>query len=255
MQKKYKCDAFFLAVNRQRLALSYNDVRLKTGYSEILPADISLQTRFSRNISLNIPIASSPMDTVTGAEMAIAMAKLGGIGIIHKGLLPKEQTNAIEKVKHSLSAFISDPICIKSDQTVAEVLEFVKRKGYKFLSFPVLNKSGRLIGVATSSHFEFCSNTSAKISDVMTKEVVSAPDGTTIKQAYKIMMEKRIKILPIFDWKHHNFKGIYTLSDVRRIVSGHSPDYNLAADGTLRVGAAIGIGDDAKHRMELLAKA
>ena len=252
--EKRICDAFFAKMDRLGLGLSYGEVLMKTGYSEILPAGVLLQTRFSRNVSLNIPIISSPMDTVTEAEMAIAMAKLGGLGIIHKGLSPEKQASAVETAKHNLSAFLPDPICIQADQTVAEVLEFVKKKNFRFLSFPVKNESGELIGVATSSHFEFCPNNSMRISDVMSREIVSAPEGTTVDQAYKIMMQRRIKILPIFG-RRKEFKGIYTLSDVRRIVRGHSPDYNLAPDGTLRVGAAIGVGDDARQRMELLARA
>ncbi|MCX6718296.1 MAG: IMP dehydrogenase [Candidatus Staskawiczbacteria bacterium] len=253
--EKRKCDDFFDKIEKLGLALSYNDVRLKTGYSQILPANAKLQAKFSRNVGfLNIPIVSAPMDTVTEADMAIALAKIGGLGIIHKGLSPQNQASAVEKVKHNLSAFIYEPICINPNQTVAEVLAFIERKNYRFLSFPVLNNSGKLMGTVVKSNFEFCLDNSAKISDIMLKEIISAEAGTTVEQAYKIMMQKRVKILPILD-KNKKFKGIYTLSDVRRIVKGHSPDYNISSDGTLKAGAAIGVGEDTRQRMELLAKA
>lgn len=249
-----KCDAFFATMQRLRLALSYEDVLLKTRHSEVLPPNVILKTSFSRNVELNIPIVSSPMDTVTEAEMAIALAEEGGIGILHKGLSPERQESDAERVKHKLTAFMPDPICIRENQTVAEVLEFVKRKNFKFLSFPVLNESGKLVGIITSSHFEFCRSDTTKISDLMLKEIISAPSDTTVEQAYEIMMKRCIKILPIFG-ADKKFLGIYTLSDAKRIAKGHSPNFNTAPDGTLRVGAAIGVGDDARQRMPLLAKA
>ncbi len=253
MQRR-KCDGFFAAMDRARLALGYNDIRPKTHYSEILPKDASLRTRISRNVSANIPIISSPMDTVTGAEMAIAMAELGGLGIIHKNLSPEKQASDVQTVKHKLSAFVFDPICIKADQTVGEILEFVTKKKYKFLSFPVMDSGGKFVGIVSSSDFEFCINQKKKISEIMSKEIISASVGVDVHSAYQKMMANRIKILPVFN-RQHKFIGIYTLADVKRIITGNSLNYNLAPDGTLRVGAAIGVGDDAKARIELLAKA
>ena len=249
-----KCDGFFAAMQRSRLALGYNDVRPKTCYSEILPKDAKLNTRISRNVFANIPIISSPMDTVTEAEMAIAMAELGGLGVIHKNLTPEKQASAVQKVKHELSAFVFDPICIQENQTVEEILEFVQRKKYKFLSFPVLNSDGKVVGVVASSDFEFCINKKKKILAIMSKEIISASAGIGVSAAYKTMMANHIKILPIFN-RQKKLIGIYTLADVKRIVAGNSLNYNLAPDGTLRVGAAIGVGEDAYVRMELLAKA
>jgi len=249
-----KCDEFFDKMDAMGLAMSYSDIRLKTNYSEVLPSIADVRTKFSRNVSLNLPIVSSPMDTVTEAEMAIAMAKLGGIGIIHKGLSPEVQAIHVVKVKRHLSAFIENPVCINVSQTVAEVLEMAEKNNYKFLSFPVVDGSKKLVGVMTSGHFEFCKDTSEKVSVIMQNEIITAPLGTTLEQAYNIMLDKKIKILPILD-AENNFKGIYTLSDAKRIVRGSSPNFNLAVDGTLRVGAAIGVGEDAKERMEFLSKA
>lgn len=248
--RKRKCDAFFAKMVKSGLALSYGDVKLKTCYSKVLPNQTDLRTRFSKNIFMNIPIVSSPMDTITESEMAIALAMQGGLGIIHKGLDPKEQAADVGKVKRHMSAFVPDPVCVKADQTVSEVL----KKGYKFLSFPVMDNSGNVIGIVTRSYFDFCLNETMKIRDIMRPDVISAPEGTDVKRAYEIMMANRIKILPVFS-KQNKFLGIYTFSDVKRIVKGHSRDFNLAKDGTLRVGAAIGVAEDARQRMELLAKA
>jgi len=251
--EKRLCDIFFAKMARLGLALSYGDVRLKTRYSEVLPNQTDLRTRFSRNVFLNIPIVSSPMDTITRSEMAVAMAMLGGLGIIHKGLSPKEQASDVDMVKRRMSAFITDPICVRADQKVAEVLQMAEVKGYKFLSFPVLNNSGKVVGIVTRGQFEFCRNPNVKIFEIMSSDVVSASKNTDVKKAYQIMMDSRIKILPVFS-RQRKFEGIFTLADVKRIISGYSKDFNLAPDGTLRVGAAIGVGDDARQRLELLEK-
>jgi len=203
---------------------------------------------------MNMPLVSAAMDTVTEAPMAIAMAMLGGVGIIHKNLSPEAQASAVQEVKHKLNAFIPDPICIRENRTVGEVLEWAKKKKYKFHSFLVKDGSGNVIGLVTSRDFRFCKDKSKKIADIMTTKIISATVGTDEKAAYKIMMAKKIKILPIFN-RQGKLAGIYTFTDVERIVVGSSPDYNLIG-GKLVVGAAVGsISDDAKHRMELLAKA
>ncbi len=249
------CDPFFRKMDALGLALGYNDVRLRTQHSKVHPQKVDLATMFSRNVGLNNPIISSPMDTVTEAEMAIAMAKLGGLGILHKNLSPDEQVKAVQKIKHDLSAFISDPICVCEDQSVAAVLEMVKTKKHKFLSFPIFNRSGTVIvGIVTRRDFKFCMNPAKKIGDIMSAELIFAKAGTDISKAYKIMMERHVEILPVFG-RGKELIGIYTLTDVKRIMEGKSSDYNLAPDGTLRVGAAIGVGDDARLRMELLARA
>lgn len=252
--EKRKCDSFFSKMDRIALALSYGDVRLRTCYSDIVQSDTVLKSRFSRNVGLNVPIVSSPMDTVTETEMAIAMAKFGGLGIIHKGLSPEKQAKVVRKVKHYLSAFISDPITIRDGETVENVLKMRQAKGYGFSSFPVADESGNIVGIATRSYFDFCRDNQISIAQIMSKEIVSIPDGSSIEQAYEMMMDKHVRILPVFD-DAGAFKGIYTLRDVKRIIEGNSVDFNLSADGTLRVGAAIGVGADAVERMKLLAEA
>lgn len=249
-----KCDGFFRKMERQGLALTYQDVRLNTCHSDILPKDADLHTKFSRNVSVNMPLISAAMDTVTEAAMAIAMAELGGLGIIHKNLLADRQASAVRRVKHKLNAFIADPICIHENQTVREVLGFIAKKKYDFHSFPVLDESNNVVGIVTSRDFKFCADDVRKISEIMSKRIISAGEDADVSGAYCILMKNKITILPIFN-RQRKLVGVYTLTDVKRIVDGLSPDYNLAPDGTLRVGAAIGVGEDAKVRMELLAKA
>jgi len=151
-------DAFFKKIERLGLALSYDDVRLKTRYSEVLPSGADLTTRFSRNVPMNCPIVSSPMDTVTEHAMAIKMAKLGGLGIIHRSLSPKEQASAVARVKFYLNGLIKKPICADANETIEAILARVEEKGFSFRSIPVLDDSGKLIGLLTNNDFEFCGN-------------------------------------------------------------------------------------------------
>lgn len=251
--ERRQCDSFFAKMERIALALSYGDVRLKSGYSKVIPADVDLKTFFSRNVPLNIPIVSSPMDTVTEHKMAIAMAILGGLGIIHKGLSPKDQASAVGKVKHFLSAFITDPITVSPDDTVETVLLMKEKKNYRFSSFPVVDSEGKVIGLVTSNDFDFCMDHQLKISQIMSKEIIGIKQDASIDELYSTMSESRKKLLPVLD-PAGGLKGIYTLADVKRIKTGKSNKYNLDSKGRLRVGATIGVREDAEERMELLSR-
>lgn len=247
-----KCDVFFKKQEQQGLALGFGDIRLGTAYSEILPAQTWLYSYFSRNIGINIPIISSPMDTVTESKMAIAMAKFGGLGIIHKGLSPEEQSAQVAKVKHNLSAFIHDPICVKGTDKVADVLQMRDQKEYGFSSFPVVDGGRRLIGIVTSNDFEFCDAPEEKtIFDIMSTDIVSS-EFIDVRGAYQMMQERHKKILPITD-KSGNLTGIYTWKDVKRIITNDAQGYSLDKNGSLLVGAAIGVSSDDRFRAELLA--
>lgn len=248
-----KIDAFFSKMDRFGLALSYGDVRLRSDYSEIMPGLVDLRTKFSRNVDLLIPIVSAPMDTVTGAKMAIEMAKLGGLGIIHKGLDPKEQAAAVAKVRYYLNAFIPKPVCVSIDDTLEAVERMRMEKDYNFYSFPVKNGEGKVVGLITKNDFDFCPDKSMRISEIMSSEIISAEEGTNVSEAYAKMLAARKKILPIFG-RDGAFKGIYTWSDVLRITLGNLDGYNIDKDGGLQVGAAIGVYDDAYERLELLSK-
>jgi len=246
-------EKFFKAMEDAGLALSYDDVQLKSGYSEVLPGEANLESRFSRRLGLKIPITSSAMDTVTEAPLALELAKLGGLGVIHRNLTPEKQASEVARVKFYLNGRIDKPICIKPDQTVESVLRMKKEKGYRFSSFPVLDGEGKLTGLVSGNDFEFCVDPGARVSEIMTKEITWAKDNIKLEAAFKLMLEHRVKLLPLLD-KHQNLSGLYTLADLKRILLGEQSGYNIDENGQLRVAAAIGMGSDSHPRIEELLK-
>lgn len=253
MQNRLPKDNFFEKMRSLGLSLTFDDVRLKTGYSRVMPDDIDLETRFSRNTPLKIPIVSAAMDTVTEAELAIELAKLGGIGVIHKNLTPEEQASQVGKVKCHLNGLIKKPICFKENDSVKYMLERKEEKGYTFHSFPIINNDSVLVGIITKDDFDFCENDNLRAKDIMTKKLVTAGKDTAIKKAYKMMYEHRKKILPLID-EHNHIVGLYTLTDLKRILAKGQEGYNVDKNGQLRVAAAIGVYDDAFERLERLTK-
>lgn len=242
---------FFKRMEFLGLALSFDDVRLKTGESKILPVDADLSTIFSRRVPLKIPIVSAAMDTVTEAPMAIELAKLGGLGIIHRAFSPKEQAKAVTRVKLHMNGLIDHPICVRSGDTIESVLKMRKEKSYPFHSFPVINRGGKLVGLLTQRQFDMCEDISVSVSDVMTTELVTSPVGTSLDEAYKIMREQYKKVLPLVDEKDQ-LMSMYVFSDIKRIVSGDAAVHNVDENGQLLAAAAIGTGDEALKRAELL---
>jgi IMP dehydrogenase len=238
---------------KERLALTFDDVRLIPAYSEVLPDEVNLNSRFSRNVPLKIPLVSAAMDTITEHKLAIEMAKNGGLGIIHKNLSPKEQAWQVSRVKHHLNGKIEDPICVREEDSIEEVLNMREEKAYTFHSFPVLDAGGKLIGIITRNDFDFCDDLSKKVKDIMTPFPLTAPENTTIEEAYKILLDKKKKILPLVK-KDNEISGIYVFSDVKRIVTGNLCMYNIDSNGKLIVGAAIGVYKDAFSRLEELVK-
>ena len=178
------------------LALTFDDVRLRTNYAEIMPDDVNIESRFSRNVGLKIPIVSAAMDTVTEYELAIELAKLGGIGVIHRSLDLEDQVFHVAKVKHHLNGLIEKPICVNQNESVDNILSRRESKDYKFHSFPVLNDDGRLVGIVTGNDFEFCEDQSLSIKKIMSTELLTALEGTSIDDAYKLMCKEKKKILP-----------------------------------------------------------
>lgn len=245
-------DAFMQYMEEHFIALTYDDVRLRTGHARVMPDDVDLSSYFSRNVPLKIPIVSAAMDTVTEHRMAIAIAKLGGIGIIHRGLSPKAQADEVARVKYHMNGLIDKPICVKADETVESILRKIDEKKFTFHSLPVIDADNKLIGLLTRDDFEFCDDTSLTASDIMSKDVITAPQGTTLADAYRIMGERRKKKLPIVD-EHGRVVGLYVFSDLKRIKSGRSAMNNVDARDQLIVGAAVGVGEDAFTRTKLLA--
>jgi len=258
-QKTLPKDEFFKRIRALGLALTYDDVRLKTGYSEIPPDDVNTETRFSRNVPLKIPIVSAAMDTVTEYKMAIEMAKLGGLGIIHRSLTPEEQAYNVARVKNHLNGktgLIEKPICVYEDETIEDIMQRKKERDYPFDSFPVLNKQGKLTGIITGNDFAFYEESvysKLKAKDVMTKELETAKKGTTFEDAYTIMRKLKKKHLPLIN-EQGELVGLYSFKDLKHIISGKTRKHNLDNNGHLRVGAAIGVREDALARIPLLLK-
>lgn len=244
-------DAFFAQMDALGLALTFDDVRLRTGHASVMPNDVSLESRFSQNVPLRIPVVSAAMDTVTEYPLAIALAKLGGLGIIHKNLPPEEQAAHVARVKYHLNGLIDKPICVFDDETIEIILRRRVDKRYPFHSFPVISRDGRLVGILTQNDFDFCDDTSRLARDVMTTQVITGNTSTTLDDAYHRMQEGKKKVLPLVD-DGGRIVGMYVFSDLKRIMSGNSTQYNVDARGQLRVGAAIGVHDDALARLEAL---
>jgi len=232
-------------------ALTFDNVGLITGYSEVMPDQVLVDSRFSRKVGLKIPIASAAMDTVTEYRLAIELAKLGGIGVIHRSLSPEEQASQVARVKHHLNGLIERPVCVFEDETISSILLKREEKGYSFHSFPVLSRAGKLVGLVTGNDFEFCDNLSLTAKEIMSIELLSAPEGITISGAYDLMRKEKKKILPLVN-QTGEIAGMYVFSDVKRIKTGSAENYNLDLKGQLRVAAAVGTGQEALERVARL---
>ena len=231
-------------------ALTFDDVSLDAQYADFLPPEADLATSLTARIRLNIPFLSAAMDTVTESRMAIAMAMLGGIGIVHKNLAAERQAEIVCAVKHYLNGLITKPITFRADQTLRDVRETKEAKGYAFNGFPILDREDRVVGILTAADIKFARDPNAAIADVMTKEVITAPPGTTMEKAYAVMMKHKIGKLPLV--RAGKLVGLYSFSDVRSLSRNVNPTYNRDARYRLRVGAAVGPKDHA--RVEALAQ-
>lgn len=219
-------------------ALTFEDVLLIPAYSEVLPKEVSLKTYLSKNITLNIPFVSAAMDTVTEYRTAIAMARLGGIGIVHKNMDIPSQVEQIRKVKKSESGIINDPISLKADATLLDAKKITDN--YKISGVPVVDEYGILIGILTNRDMRFETDMSRKIGEVMTKApLITAKEGTSLEEAKEIMHKHRIEKLPIVD-KDYVLKGLITIKDIQKKIE--YPNANTDELGRLRVGGAIGVG-------------
>jgi IMP dehydrogenase len=219
--------------------LTFDDVSLITIYADFLPDETDIKTKFSRNIELNVPFVSAAMDTVTESGMAIAMAQIGGIGVIHKSLTVKNQAEEVRKVKSYLNGLIKNPVTFKPDATLKNMLKEKIAKQYSFSGFPISDKNNKLLGMITRRDIKFIIDKKVKLSEVMTKKLLTAPEGTPLTDAFNIMMKNRIGKLPLVS-KSGELTGLYSLQDVRSIIENINPLYNRDADHRLRVAAAIG---------------
>ncbi|HXH74306.1 MAG TPA: IMP dehydrogenase [Bacteriovoracaceae bacterium] len=233
------------------MALTYDDVLIVPNYSEVLPTEVELKTRFSRNITMDIPIVSSAMDTVTESRTAIVMAQEGGIGVIHKNLTPEEQAFEVEKVKKYESGMIIDPFTVSPDQSISDL--FAAKAKFKISGFPVIDKDKKLVGMITNRDLRFVTDTSMKVKDVMTsKNLVTAPEGTNFKEAKEILQNHRVEKLPVVN-KEGQLRGLITVKDIEKTIA--YPNSNKDQFGRLRVAAACGVGDKELLRVQALIKA
>src|SRR5947199_7482305 len=231
-------------------ALTFDDVLLLPARSDVVPATASTQTQLTREISLNIPIVSAAMDTVTQSHMAIALAQQGGIGIVHRNLDSDQQANEVDKVKRSESGMIVDPVTMHATDKVSDALE-VRRK-YKLSCVPITN-NGKLVGILTNRDLRFETRFDIPINQVMTKDnLITVPVGTTLEDAENILHEHRVEKLLVVDDKY-NLKGLITVKDIQKKLK--YPGAAKDKHGRLRVGAAIGATGDFLERAQEMVKA
>ncbi len=232
-------------------ALTFDDVLLVPNYSEVLPTQVDVKTKLTKKITLNIPIMSAAMDTVTEAELAIAIAREGGIGVIHKNMSIEEQAEEVDRVKRSESGMIVKPVVVKPEQTIREAEELMKK--YKISGLPVVNDEGKLVGIITNRDIRFVKDFSKKIKEVMTKENLrTVPVGTTLEEAKEILQRYKIEKLPVVDDKGY-LKGLITIKDIEK--KEKYPNACKDELGRLMVGAAVGVGEEALRRAEALIEA
>jgi len=230
--------------------LTFDDVTLVTRYADFLPAETDTSTRLTTRITLRIPFVSAAMDTVTEKEMAIAMALIGGIGIIHKNLPAETQAKHVGAVKHHLHGLILDPIVFNVNDTLETVRKKKEQKGYTFSGFPIVDDNGLLAGILTATDIKYAPSADAPVRSVMTRDVVTAPPGTTLRQAYDMMRKHKIGKLPLV--RKGKLVGLYSFTDVKDLVENVKPLYNRDSKFRLRVGAAVGTNDE--ERVEQLAE-
>ncbi|GAB1234685.1 IMP dehydrogenase [Ferrigenium sp. UT5] len=232
-------------------ALTFDDVLLLPAQSDVLPRDVSLRTQLSRNIQLNIPLLSAAMDTVTEARLAIALAQEGGIGIVHKNMTPKEQAAHVARVKRFESGVVKDPICVRSDMTVRDVLNLTRQ--HRISGLPVL-QGKQVVGIVTNRDLRFENNLDQSIGNIMTprERLITVKENASLDEARLLMHQHRIeRVLVIND--AFELRGLMTVKDILK--STEHPNACKDSQGRLRVGAAVGVGEGTEERVGLLAEA
>ena len=231
--------------------LTYDDVLLVPAYSEVLPRDVKINTKFTRNIPLNIPIVSAAMDTVTESQMAIAMAREGGIGVLHKNMTIAEQATKVRMVKRSESGMILDPVVLPLTAIVADANKNMTK--YKIGGIPIVDAHGKLSGIVTNRDLRFEKNVQRPITEVMTsKNLITVKEGTSLSDAEEILQKHKIEKLPVID-DNQNLVGLITFRDITKHTT--KPIANKDAFGRLRVAAAVGVTADAVERTQALVNA
>ncbi len=231
-----------------REALTFDDVLLEPGYSEVLPSDVSVHGRLTREIALRMPVLSAAMDTVTEAATAICMARFGGLGVVHKNLTPEQQAGEVRKVKKAQSGMVADPVTIEPRARLEDALELMKIHGFSGL--PVVEE-GRPVGILTSRDVRFETNTDRLVRDVMTQDPISVPEGTSLEDARRLLHKHRIEKL-LVTGESGELLGLITVKDIVQAAS--QPDALRDSKGRLRVGAAVGTSADTMERVQALVE-
>ena len=232
-------------------AITFDDVLLVPSYSEVLPNQVSLKSRLTDKISLNVPIVSAAMDTVTEADLAIALARVGGLGFIHKNMTIEEQAAQVNSVKRSENGMIADPVTLSKDHTLAEAKALMAN--YKISGLPVVDKNNYLIGIITNRDVKYQENLDIKVEEIMTKEnLITSDKNTNLEKAKEILLKNRIEKLPIVD-KKNKLVGLITIKDIDNQLE--YPNANKDKNGRLIVGAGVGVGEDTIERITALVKA
>ncbi len=232
-------------------ALTFDDVLLVPAHSNVLPKEVSLKTQLTKKISLNIPLVSAAMDTVTESNLAIALAEEGGLGIIHKNMSPELQAEHVAKVKRFESGIVNDPITIDPNMTVNEVIQLTRK--YKISGLPVIENS-KIVGIITNRDLRFEENLKQPIKNIMTprERLITVKEGAKKEEIMRLLHQHRLERLLVIDGKD-NLKGLITVKDIQK--SSDHPNACKDTKGRLRVGAAVGVGADTDRRIELLAAA
>ena len=232
-------------------ALTYDDVLLLPNYSEVLPRDTNTETKITRNVSLNIPLVSAAMDTVSEYQLAIAMAHLGGLAFIHKNMSIEAQADQIRKVKRSESGMITDPVTLHESSILQDALNIMREN--KIGGIPIIDSDGRLVGILTNRDLRFQKDASVSVKSIMTKDnIITAKEGVTLDEAESILQENKIEKLPIIN-KEGKLVGLITYKDISK--KKDRPNACKDSFGRLRVGAAVGVTPDILARVEALVKA
>ena len=227
--------------------LTFDDVLMVPAYSEVMPREVDIQSKFSRNIEIRVPVVSAAMDTVTEARAAICLAQSGGLGVIHRNMTPAEQAEQVSTVKKYESGIIKDPVCVPSSATVGEVVALIREKN--FSGVPVLDEGGRLTGIVTSRDIRFEDRFAQAVTAAMTprERLVAAPEKATREDIRGLLHEHRIEKVLLVD-EAFNLKGLVTVKDIQK--QTEFPDACKDDEGRLRVAAAVGTGGDSAERCE-----
>lgn len=247
MATKRAVDAFMASM--RHTGITFDDVSLIPRQADFLPKDTRISSRLTRRIQVNIPFASAAMDTVTESKMAIAMAMLGGIGIIHKNMEIAPQSREVEIVKHYLNGLIRHPVTFHATDTLRTVLETKAAKKFNFSGFPIVDENNKLVGILTAADIKFIKALDVRVSQIMTKPVITAGANTSLQKAYTIMRQHKVGKLPLV--RQGRLVGLYSFTDVSTLIENAKPLFNRDARHRLRVGAAVGPND--QERIQALA--